>query len=735
MMRYVAAIFLLVILPNFGWSQTVSIRSGEHDGFTRLVVYLPNGVEADVTRTAAGSEVTTSRPVSFDISGIYDRIGRDRFQNVSIGQGGKVLSLSYECDCQLRKEVLVGNVLVLDLVGGEQPPTVVPEPQVAAPVLPVVPETPKPSLEDARRLTEAVTMSMPKPGPESGTNRLARLAELERAMIDQVARTATQGLLDIAEGGVETSTPEKPIEPTQEKSASDTEPQSDQKISGGARVHTSLLSEDETTAPVTSDGVACIPGFDFTSWTEAGDFNAELGARRAKVFGEFDKVDDKSALDLAKFYLAFGFGAEALRAMDLMINPEPDVRVLSSLARIVDLGHDPRPSPLAGMTDCDSDIALWSVLASKPLLHETTVAKSAVLRALNALPDGLRKSLGPELAERFLSAGDTETSQAVMRILERSDPAQSRDEKMISGLIDLTKDEPEKGRDQLTDVVETASERSPAALIALIDDTLSRVDPIDPEIAELAGAYIVEYRTTPLANDLAKAELRARAAAGQFEAAFSLLEDRLDQGLVTEPAVLRSEIASYVLKVGSDEQILRHGLNLAQNHAEDLSPQVSVDLAEALRDLGFPDVAFQLSASLTNIADERGRLVRAEAALLAGRPQRAKAELIGVEGPEADALRARAQEAAGDFAAASQSYAATDQPDLAEQSAWRAGDWDQLQGSDDTLNAALSTLMRSDRPEPTGGMIATNRRLLQDTRASRETLQQMLDRYAIAEQE
>ncbi|MCW1955717.1 MAG: hypothetical protein KIH71_007355, partial [Roseobacter sp.] len=44
-MRLFFVIFLLFILPREGFGQTVTVRSGEHDGFTRLALDLPRKVD------------------------------------------------------------------------------------------------------------------------------------------------------------------------------------------------------------------------------------------------------------------------------------------------------------------------------------------------------------------------------------------------------------------------------------------------------------------------------------------------------------------------------------------------------------------------------------------------------------------------------------------------------------------------------------------------------------------
>lgn len=736
--RLIILAFLVSTGPAF--SQSVQVRSGEHDGFTRLVLYLPNGVEASVQKAVGSASITTNRPVSFQIDTVYDRIGRDRFAAVTQDDLSGSLELSYACDCRLRSEMLVGNVLVLDLVGDsatagpamtestrDSPETTV-DPVDLPPVMPQAPV--RPSMQDVRAMTEAATSIFPTPPVEDTQGRLERLAKLESEMIQQVARTATQGLLDVTDSAVAPA----PVVQTRTKDMPVADNLPAAKPQGGARMHTSDLSDQVEQRPVTANGGACIPSerLDIAAWAGTDGFSAGLGAKRSAIYGEFEKIEAQAVADLARYYLSYGFGAEARATLALLDMPVADGPILLSMARILDGGADPRPSPFDDQLDCDSAVALWAALATKPLPRDEAIRTSAILRSLNALPSHLRAVLGALLADRFLAAGDPETSQAVLRVIDRGGEGASPRKMLVEGKMAIDQGALAEGRETLEGAIGNADETAPEALIALVDDSLRRGMPVPPETAELLGAYVLQYRQSALATDLMRAEILARAGAGQFDAAFGLWATRRnDDRFAPAAAEIRNQIIDVLLTSGVDADVLRIGLGVIQEEAKNLSQANALDLAARFLDMGFPDLADQFVEAAPDRNATVSRLLRARVALSMGQPRRAEAELLGIASKEADALRAEAQSAAGDHVIAADAFDRLDRPARAAAEAWRGSKWEALSRSDDELKVALSTLMTSGgTPTPPDiGDLARNRLLLQDSVASRATLMDLLDRY------
>ena len=66
-------LFLLLLMAVPAWAETITVASGEHSGYSRLVLPLPAGSDWQVGRTAAGYELAVSgNDLRFDVSKVFD---------------------------------------------------------------------------------------------------------------------------------------------------------------------------------------------------------------------------------------------------------------------------------------------------------------------------------------------------------------------------------------------------------------------------------------------------------------------------------------------------------------------------------------------------------------------------------------------------------------------------------------------------------------------------------------
>ncbi|WP_136635992.1 hypothetical protein [Pseudooceanicola onchidii] len=725
-------------------AQPVTVRSGGHDGFARLVFYLPEGTAWTLDESDQAAVLATTPPESFDLSTVYDRIARDRLGDIRVGASPGKLTLEMACDCYFRTETLVGNALVLDIVDGsarpetnrvtppERPADLTPlERLVVGP--PVASLAPRPAtIANARRLTETLALPSDDVARKESLDRSKRLAEVENRILEEVARASTQGLLTPKPPLPE---PKKDSKPVEGKAEPLPVPKPDAPPS--ALAHSAMINAGHERPKLTADGAGCLPDsdFDLAGWAGEDGFATGLGRHRAALIGEFDRTEKAAIRDMARFYIAYGFGAEAMAILKL--DPKGvDYANLASMARILDHGHDPHPSPFNHQADCDTSAALWSLLASKQLdpLEDPNV--QAILRTLNALPAAVRDYLGVLVAERLLASGKPDLSRTILRVLDRSGPEIDERQQLVEGQMELDHGDPEVGRETLEDAAEKDREPSPEALIALVNHDLDTGTPITSELAELIGAYVFQYRSTPLAETLRGLEILARASAGQIDTAFQLLDQHeLEDQLGPEAINLRDRATTYLIASLDDVLFLRLAMQQITDRPEALGPPTKRALAERFLTLGFPELT---QDALSRIAPEDqtsdDARLRARAAIEQGRPLQAIAALGTLDDAEAMALLAKAKAMAGDHADASQAFARLNMDEEANRQAWLAGEWSRLAESGDDLDTALDALLRDEAVAtgPEQGPLARNRRLLQDSVSSRSTLEGLLDRYSVA---
>lgn len=104
-------------------AETVVARSGEHDGFSRLVMRLPDGANWALEQSGRAASLKIDSPsVVFDTSRVFDLIPRDRLQGLSQRGTGQPLRLELGCNCEIRSYVQRDGYLVVDIRDGDGGP-------------------------------------------------------------------------------------------------------------------------------------------------------------------------------------------------------------------------------------------------------------------------------------------------------------------------------------------------------------------------------------------------------------------------------------------------------------------------------------------------------------------------------------------------------------------------------------------------------------------------------------
>ena len=100
-------------------AQTLKVRSGEHSGFTRLVVPLPTSTDWKLGRTAAGYGLRVDlKGITFDTSRVFDLIPRKRITALGVGGDESLLRIDLACTCHVVATQEPNGQLILDFVDG-----------------------------------------------------------------------------------------------------------------------------------------------------------------------------------------------------------------------------------------------------------------------------------------------------------------------------------------------------------------------------------------------------------------------------------------------------------------------------------------------------------------------------------------------------------------------------------------------------------------------------------------
>lgn len=701
------AAVMLVFWAAGAAAQTALVRSGEHPTFTRMAIDLPAAGTATLEQSGREVTVTLARPVTgFDLSGAFRRIARNRIADARATGDGQSLMLTLACDCAARLLVAGPRMIAID-VFDPAAQTMAPAETAADPslALPLIPIKPAPA---------RVELALPPPG------NLDAVRQAEQRVLEQLARAAAQGLV----------TPQTDLSPGTARSAPVAAPAEGlNPVSAGVQVRVqtaqdAALGRDSDPRPLTLRGRECpdARAFDLSEWGGA-DFATGLGDWRQRQFGEFDRPDKGSAIGLARHYVHYGFGAEARQALRLA-----DVQdaVLSDMAGIVDGSYDRVSGALIGLESCDSAVALWSLL-SAPAVARPEVDSAAVGRAFLALPAVLQIRLGPDLAQSLNISGAAEAAMMVLRRLGQAgqgdDPAVRLGENTLQPDTDLT-----QGGAALAPVVAANTELSPSALSQMIVREVAAGRPITPETAELAAAFAFEQRSGADAAELTYTEILARAAADEFSLAL--------RRAATAPVALTTpqlaQIFDLLVARAPDHVFVAQSM-IHASLGERLPVRSANTVAERLVSLGFADQAEPyLTGASDGPEDRNRRILRARVALSQAMPRRAEAELLGLDGADADALRAQARGLAGDYSDAAQIYQTLQSPEDLRRADFLSGNWASLANSGDRALGDLARLKTAPDPPDVAGMLARNRALLEESSAVRGAIDRMLEEFGAA---
>ena len=730
-------------------AQTAVVRSGEHAGFTRLVLSLPSRMEWSLNTSDQLAELKIEADsLSFDTDAVFQRISRTRIKALNTNPQTGVLAISLACDCTISAFWHDEALLVLDITGQEadiiDSPETAPVPvskteaerNLAAAVAAALAETRR-HHEETREMELPVRgITEPIPSEADSVNRDRLLRQFSRA-INQGLLTSKKPMIP-AQQESDPGTPQTQIVKPAEKKQKNTAHMPTGSPNVNIRSQTSIdrdFLEKQAPDNLTVTQSGCLPemALDLSSWGREAPFGQQVGPLRTSLLGEFDKVDADIAISLAKLYLYFGFGAEARHVLT-MAPQTAETGLLMEMSEILDTGYVTQPVHLARQVGCDSAAALWSALAHKIIPKETPVNSEAVLLSFMGLPGHLQSYLGPVLSRRFLTSGHESMAEDIMRILKRRPSAPSPEEQMVDAQIALEQGDDQDAEHALEQVISGNSPSAANALSDMIELHLRSGEHISYETAQLAGAYAQEGRDHENADRLDKAYILALAASGAFDEAFLRLEAMKADARGRHPD-LHSELFSILANQAEDITFLRYMSHSQMAKLADLKADITNIAARRLLELGFPHRAVEfVETETTSTAERARRKLRAEIFLTLRRPRQAEVELLELDGVDINLLRAQARNQYGEHEGAHHLFMSAGQKAEAKHAAWLAEDWATLTHSDEKALSDFAMLRResdtSSQDAVYSGVLEQNRVLLDQSETMRDVVSGLLQSRA-----
>lgn len=630
----IRVLLFLLLLASPAAAQAVRVTAGEHDGFTRVVLQFSQAVDWQVGRSDDGYELRIDGPAPrYDLSHAFALIGRERLASLWADPESGALRLGIGCACHALPFALRPDTVVIDLRQGpppegwgfetgfdgkRRPPLVARIAEKAAKNFPaetsggtLTTAAPAPAWDwTAQALggppeSQAAGSAVPPPMPD------ARLDALRQTLAESFSRAATQDLVD-------------PVEKLPKGSKGDVTPPQMAEVRLGTNidVRTALAPEPD----LASDGAVC-PGEEVLALQDWGDgrpIHEQMADATASLAGEFDRTQPDALYRAIRFQLFLGFGAEARGLMRAFDGPMPEGPLWTTLSRLVDGDSDP-DGAFRGLAGCDDPAALWAAVAD-PALAISDVNTKALLRSFSALPPHLRLGIGPPLAERFMTAGDRVTAQALSDALMRpKDTDDARRTALMQARFAIDAGDFAGADAALAPLMEDPGPLAAEILSTQVDLAARTLAPVPQSTVTSIDAILREAGAENAAA-LRRARILGHALAGEVATAFDLLPESPESA----PDLWRVMAAT-----GSDDDLLSHALTDDAALRETVAPDTRRKLAERLLQLGFAEAA-QFWAG----ADDP--LLGARAALLMGQPERVLQLLAPADGDEARKLKAEA---------------------------------------------------------------------------------------------
>ncbi|MCA0962602.1 hypothetical protein [Salipiger bermudensis] len=750
MIRIALLCLALWLYPAASSAQEIRVRSGEHGSFTRLALDIPVGLGWQTTYVAPRRLELRfeGEGYRFDSSAVFERINTERLSGLESLPEGAGLVLELGCDCVAEAFLAEPGMLALDIRAGDAPQMAEPSeptpeeeeplfgvrvgaqpgigpPPARNPLLPVfVPQ----------RTPEPEQTAAPPDEAEDGMDPVG----LGRTLSEQLAIAASDGLLSPRTNGLA----QRPAafddwtSGVAEDDAQDLSMQAPELTSAQSQIEAAVLGREpsDMQARVRIGGTGCVAdgALDIASWGSDDTFHTTIPDLRRRLYGEFDTLDPEILAELVRAHVYVGFGAEARALLDLA--PGERDPVLYALAGIVD-GAPDRAGVFAGQTGCEGAAALWALAGAAKLPEGARVDHRSVRRAFEALPGPLRPVLGPTLATRLAEAGHVGAARNLLSRLDRSGGASDADMRFSRAQIDRLEGAVQEAHSVLEDLSHRAGAHAPDAVAATIALASEQGVPVNARMTDLSAAYSTELRATEQGPELWLAHLRALSANGRFEEAFAGFHAGDDMP-EEQRRTAASELLTALTDRGSDTGFLREAVPRQAEYATLVRGNVALTVAQRLLGIGLADEAMAwASLPVIEPGSRDRRLLVSRIHLARNDPQQAEMSLIGLQGDDVLALRARARAMMGDYSYAQSAFGALGEDGAARSAAWLAGDWAALDEGEDAL-AAAAELAASALPDSLGAQpsLASVEALATSGSETRETLRALLEQTRLAEE-
>lgn len=716
-------ILILVCLAAPAYAAPVTIRSGEHEGFTRLVLDFGALVDWQVGRSPDGYalQLRGSPPQTYDLTQVFNLIGKGRLAAIWADPQTSQLNIGIACPCHAIPFEFRPGILVIDLRDGPPPKGSSFELALDGTAVPVLDAKPVPrprtrphvtgqSYDWQRRAVAELRAVPPAVTEQNAGFGDPTLQILRDSLLHQLGRGAAQGIVDLA---------------LPKTASNGAKPQSTlvaARVALGELPGISIGTGPADDKDIAADGQDCPTAetLDLSTWGTDAPVSQQMAAPMAGLVLEFDHPDPVAVERAVRFDLFLGFGIESRQVMQAFPVEVPDQPLLLSLGHILDQDSDLNPA-FRGLAACDTPAALWAMLSDPAPVAGDAVNINAVLRAFSELPIHLRRHLGPELAQRFLALGDDKTAMTIRNAITRAPGKAGPQVGVMEAQIDMSQGDPAAAEIRLKAVLADGGPEAPEALVALTEARIAQNLPVGADLVTALESVLVEQTGTDQQVKTRRALGLAQAASGDFDSAFVSLGNAPDAG---------PDLWRILSKIGSNQALLAHAVLSSAQDLPTATAETRKDIATRLLGLGLAEQSLRWidsDAGQNNLLLGQIHLARLDG-------QAALAALTGVPEETAAPLRAAAFNIMGDNPAAAQVFADLGDTEAERRASARARDWPQTARlSPDDWGGVVEKLMPTagiDTAPETTASLALGHQIIENTAQTRSNIVALMAKVA-----
>ena len=740
-MKQLIALALILSASPLAAQQVVSVRSGEHDGFSRLVLQIDPDVSWEIIEARGRASVRfPEQALSFSTAQVFERISTDRIAGINQTRTdvGSELHIEMNCACGVQSFAFNDKYIVIDVFDGPdlaaveavastplwqpdalpfvQPPNTplrflafvmaqaprqplllpdqpakadqTPAPQMAVPALPDMAANIDPAdadiVADMDSMIGAVVSDMNEGVvAEDNPEMLARIAEAQTQLLAQLTRAADQGLVNFVPVPVPVPVAEEqPTAPIPEPEPPVLTAELMQQLS--ARTAYSQNTEDALSDIVNQFAMPqCLDDaiFSMEGWGGEASFSSQLASLRSQFLGEFDTPDAEIAESIVQLYLRYGFGAEAR----LMLNEAgvelENAPLYNDMAALVEGEPAWVYGPALKGAGCGGAHEMWYLATG--LGDYQVLEPLSITDVFSNYPIEVRTQIGPPLAQAFINRGQVDAGHVVLEIVRRAESGVTPAQRMAEAhVMELQGDS--SGAARVYRALALGNEENaPEALIAYAR-TLLASDKSLPEslLVDLESAAFFN-RNTEKADPLRLWEIKVRAAVAGANAGLHQIAENLEERphISAELKAIAAEIfeATSAAETGdyAYAQMVLRFAEILEQGA--LGDAARLKIAAEMATVGLPESALDVLAPNLSRATPPAKRIEAAAFVQLFQPRQALAILDGDESLDAYKIRLRANLQLEDFVAVAEMLNEVHAKDISVNDvALRAGDWEKI---------------------------------------------------------